>query len=193
MSFGDRLAALRMARGLSQAELAKKVGITQGAIGNYETGSSPKQEIADKLAEFFNIPVADLMNGRLLSRNEYNLFAEEATEALYHLTKEDQRLLGIDAPVIRRALNQRVPIREDRARELAQEIGLNYDLIMRDVIPPGEAYFEPAPIDEAEKQLLDAFRQLNDAGRHEALFQVRHLLSKGLYVKSDLPVPAVGS
>lgn len=89
MSFGDRLAALRNARGISQAELAKKIGVSQGAIGNYESGSSPKQNIADKLAEYFNVPVEDLVNGRALTPAERDLFLQAAPlvgqAGLFHL------------------------------------------------------------------------------------------------------------
>lgn len=42
---------IRKLRGdLSQAEFAKKVGISQGAIANYELGRFPKPEILDKIA-----------------------------------------------------------------------------------------------------------------------------------------------
>ena len=42
---------IRMLRGnLSQAEFAKKVGISQSAIANYELGRFPKPEILDKIA-----------------------------------------------------------------------------------------------------------------------------------------------
>lgn len=46
MSIGERIRARREELGLSQAELAKKIGITQGSVGNYESGvSNPKMEL----------------------------------------------------------------------------------------------------------------------------------------------------
>ena len=40
----------RTSLGLSQAELAKRIGVTQGSIGNYESGvSNPKMELMQKL------------------------------------------------------------------------------------------------------------------------------------------------
>ena len=46
MSFGSRLKARREQLGITQIQLAQKLGITKGAVGNYEAGiSSPKADI----------------------------------------------------------------------------------------------------------------------------------------------------
>ena len=182
MKFGDRLAALRVEKGLSQAELAKKIGVSQGAIGNYESGSSPKQNIADKLAEFFNIPVEDLVNGRALTRNEYKAFAKEVESALDLIPEEDLEVMQLDAVGIRRALRQRRPIREDRARALAEEVGLRYDAIMRKALPDGEALFEEEPASsQIELQLLADFRKLNTDAKAFVAENVHHLASLEKY------------
>ena len=50
MSIGSRIKELRIKRGITQEELAQKIGVTKGAIGNYENGvSSPKIELMYKL------------------------------------------------------------------------------------------------------------------------------------------------
>lgn len=52
MSIGERVRIRREELGLSQAELAKRIGVTQGSIGNYESGvSNPKMELMPKLFE----------------------------------------------------------------------------------------------------------------------------------------------
>ena len=38
MDFSERLKALRKAKGLTQAQLAQKAGLSNGAVGNYESG-----------------------------------------------------------------------------------------------------------------------------------------------------------
>lgn len=50
MSIGERIKKRREELGMSQSELAKRVGVTQGSIGNYETGvSNPKMELMPKI------------------------------------------------------------------------------------------------------------------------------------------------
>ena len=56
MSIGQRIKEARIARHMTQTELAESVGVTNGAIGNYETDvSSPKEPILIKLMEVLNV------------------------------------------------------------------------------------------------------------------------------------------
>lgn len=62
--FSKRLADLRKKRGLSQYELAKRLGCTRGQIGNYEQGTrEPDHEMLTKIADFFDVSV-DYLLGR---------------------------------------------------------------------------------------------------------------------------------
>lgn len=50
MSIGSRIKELRIKRGLTQEELAKQIGVTKGAVANYENEvSSPKIDLMYKL------------------------------------------------------------------------------------------------------------------------------------------------
>lgn len=50
MSIGSRIKELRLKRGLTQEELARRIGVTKGAVANYENEvSSPKIELMYKL------------------------------------------------------------------------------------------------------------------------------------------------
>lgn len=52
MSVGSRIKELRENKGISRSELADKIGVTIGAISNYENEvSSPKEPILFKLME----------------------------------------------------------------------------------------------------------------------------------------------
>lgn len=56
MSIGKRLKEARILRKMTQEDLATAVGVTKGAIGNYETEvSSPKEPILIKLMEILQI------------------------------------------------------------------------------------------------------------------------------------------
>lgn len=55
-SFASRLASLRNSRGMTQAELAKALGVSNGAVGNYERGErEPDFDTLQRIAEFFGV------------------------------------------------------------------------------------------------------------------------------------------
>lgn len=56
MSIGSRLKEARLSKKLTQMDLASAVGVTKGAIGNYETDvSSPKEDILIRLMKYLDI------------------------------------------------------------------------------------------------------------------------------------------
>lgn len=63
-TFGNRLYKLRNQSGLSQLDLAKKIGSSKGTIQNYESGTLPKGEYAIRLARFFDCSIDWLLTGR---------------------------------------------------------------------------------------------------------------------------------
>lgn len=75
-TFADRLKNLRNAAGMSQHELADKLGISHGAIGNYESGARmPRYDMLEAFADVFNVEINYLL-GKTNERPEYSL--EEA-------------------------------------------------------------------------------------------------------------------
>ena len=62
IKFSDNLRAMRNAENLKQAELAKKLGVTQRKVSYWETGKiEPDIEDLWKLADFFCITVDELI------------------------------------------------------------------------------------------------------------------------------------
>lgn len=57
----NRIKDLRLISGITQKELALKIGITQPALSNYESGRTPNFKITGKLADFFGVSVAYLL------------------------------------------------------------------------------------------------------------------------------------
>jgi transcriptional regulator with XRE-family HTH domain len=67
-SQGARLAALRKAAGLSQAELARSLGVPQSSVGFWETASKPpRSDILPKLAKALGVHVEDLLGSTPLA------------------------------------------------------------------------------------------------------------------------------
>jgi transcriptional regulator with XRE-family HTH domain len=59
---GARLMQLRLERGLTQIDLAERIGSTQRTISHYETAAEyPPTDVLVKLATFFKISADDLL------------------------------------------------------------------------------------------------------------------------------------
>ena len=63
-NFQNIFRQLRIASGLTQNEMAEKIGISRSTIGMYETGArEPDFETLEKIADFFNVDT-DYLLGR---------------------------------------------------------------------------------------------------------------------------------
>jgi transcriptional regulator with XRE-family HTH domain len=61
--FGQRMAAFRAARGLSQAQLGAALGMNRGLIAYYErSAKNPSLELVKKISTFFSVTVGELLN-----------------------------------------------------------------------------------------------------------------------------------
>lgn len=55
------LVGLREKKGLTQAELANKIGVSPSAMSSYEQGiKTPRDEVKVRIAEFFDVSIVDV-------------------------------------------------------------------------------------------------------------------------------------
>ena len=100
----NRLKALRNEHGMSQAEFAKKIGVAQNTVSNWENGNRLiDTDTVTRIADYFSVSV-DYLLGRTDDINqktgEENITFDDFTYAMYNeskeLTDEDkQALLGM--------------------------------------------------------------------------------------------------
>lgn len=89
-TFSERLKQLRLEAHLTQEELAEKLGVSKGAIGNYETGArEPNRMMQDAIADLFNVEL-DYLNGRNNTRPEYTIEEKWLIEC-YRKTDDDMK------------------------------------------------------------------------------------------------------
>lgn len=64
-TIGDRIKHLRLAKGLSQEQLAKLVGLTKGAVSQWEVGRTANVKNAPlmELCKIFGVSAEYLVNG----------------------------------------------------------------------------------------------------------------------------------
>jgi len=59
---GINIRNIRMNRGLTQAEFAKKIGISDKAISTYENGTrNPKMDVVIKIANVFHLTTGEIL------------------------------------------------------------------------------------------------------------------------------------
>lgn len=90
--FAERLKSLRLQAGLTQRELAEKLGIAHSTLGMYELGKRvPDIDTMDSIADYFNVTI-DYISGKD-SRSLYYLTPEQAQFAQEMFEKPGQRTL----------------------------------------------------------------------------------------------------
>ena len=90
----NRLRELRLDKGLTQASIAKALGVTRQAISLYEQGRREmKLETLKKIADFFHVPTEYLLgitNDRVtLTVNDLNPAEEDAYKRITAMLSED--------------------------------------------------------------------------------------------------------
>ena len=69
----DRIIELRLAKGLTQSELAKELKLSPSSIGMYEQGRrKPSYPLLEKISDYFNVDM-DFLMGKSDIKNKYRL------------------------------------------------------------------------------------------------------------------------
>lgn len=96
-SIGDRIREARTAKGMSQAELAKKIGLSQGTIGHIEAGRNEGSRHLALIAAALGVRAEYLQTGRQesaadwpfpgVSKSDYLLLPQEERDEIVMLIK----------------------------------------------------------------------------------------------------------
>lgn len=72
--FSEKLKGLRVAKGMSQKDLAEKLGVAKSAVSFYENGERfPSYDVLIKISRIFNVTtdyLLDVERGRMLDASE---------------------------------------------------------------------------------------------------------------------------
>jgi transcriptional regulator with XRE-family HTH domain len=76
--FGENLKRLRVEKGISQEDMAKKIKIHANHLSRYERGlSAPSIEVVEKMAKLLDVSIDELVSGSVNERIEKNLADRE--------------------------------------------------------------------------------------------------------------------
>ena len=85
---------LRIEKGLTQAQLAEQIGVTQGAIYFWEKGiNEPTAGYVVKLATFFNVSADDLLSYEFEKTSEITTRGKEMNRLFSNLSVSQQEAL----------------------------------------------------------------------------------------------------
>ena len=98
VKIGKFIAERRKANGLTQAELAERLSITDRAVSKWENGRSmPDSSIMLALCKELKISVNDLLNGEVVDMESYNEKVEkQLLEVIKQKEEADRRLLALE-------------------------------------------------------------------------------------------------
>lgn len=85
VDFGDRLKTLRLQAGLTQKQLAERLGVTKSVISYYELlERSPSPDIIVKLAAIFHVSTDYLLGVKRTQTIDVSDLDEESVQLLLH-------------------------------------------------------------------------------------------------------------
>lgn len=91
MNLGDNMMLLRKKKGLSQADLGKKIGTSGDVVGRYERGDiKPSIDVVEKIADVLEVSI-DYLIGK--SKIEFDKQAVKRLEDISNLPDEDKNFL----------------------------------------------------------------------------------------------------
>ena len=101
IKIGKFIAKCRKEIGLTQAELAEKLNITDRAVSKWETGKSmPDSSIMLELCEILKINVNELLSGAVIEMKNYNDKAEKTIIALQKEKESaDRNMLKLESVI----------------------------------------------------------------------------------------------
>ena len=97
-TLGMMISSLRKEKGMTQLELAEKMGVTDKAVSKWERDLSyPDLNSIPKLAEIFGVSVEDLMQNRLESQREEK---KDITPLVHMILKAIALSMGVSVVVL---------------------------------------------------------------------------------------------
>lgn len=105
MRVNDKIREARKKAGITQKQLAKKLGVSSAMIAQYETGKrNPKMQTLEKIANALEIPVSDLYGDNMIIANSFTpiiheiIDTSEADKKLWDSVKNKKDIIVVKNP-----------------------------------------------------------------------------------------------
>lgn len=78
IKIGEFLTTLRKEKGLTQAQLGEKMGVTNKTISRWENGNYlPSVDMLKLLSDEFNVTINEIINGERINNNDYEKVSDK--------------------------------------------------------------------------------------------------------------------
>ena len=173
MTTGERIRAARLRAGLTQQELAEKIGISYQGIGQWERDArKPKIETLSKIADALDVPVGYFMGqDNIIEVARHKMSTREALQELLTDTNIDvfAKLLGTTPEIAQGLFDVNDSFDARIMLALLYQIASTLPVDDQD----GDTLSELEK--SRENLLLSMFRKLNDDGKAKVLERVEEL------------------
>lgn len=160
---------LRKREGLSQQELADKLGVSRSTIGMIESGQRmPGRETLETIADTFNVSI-DFLAGRVDSGIYSSTFRDRLSEIISSSNHDDLVAAGIDLYEANLVIDGALSLTFEYACDISDKLGVSLDEML------GKE--NPASMDRGEVLTEISLRvsRLSEEQRSAALQYIRFL------------------
>lgn len=174
-SFAEMLAYLRKREGMSQQELADKIGMSRSVIGMYESGQRQASiEVLEAIADTFNVNI-DFLIGHVDSGSYSRVFRENLDRIISQYHHADFVAAGIDEQEVNLVINGAMPLSLDYACELADQLGETLD----SMLGIETSATEDGDGQDDDEEIISILSRLSPDNAQEALNYLRYLAGRG--------------
>ena len=169
MSIGERIKKARKERGLTQKELAKKVGVATGTIQQYELGKrEPRMFHLNLVARALGIPVSRFLetDDDPMLPEVRKTFTDRLSAKLASYDPADLQATFGNPDPYRSIIDGWSPLTYSKAVEIAEKLGVSLDWLLGRVDSEDEMRLSiddselQSRIEEAEDELLDTVHRI---------------------------------
>jgi len=101
IQLANRLQKLRTKRGLSQEELAGKIGVSRQAVSKWERGESlPDTDNLLTLAKVYNLKIDDMLYSENLSKDQKNIVGSKSNDRAKTWDEQKSKWRGLPFPLV---------------------------------------------------------------------------------------------
>ena len=176
MSMGQQIKAMRRFRGMTQANLADKLGVEYQTVQAWECGTrNPKFETLQKIAEALETPIGTFLPAMGMGDNLGNRI--RITRKRQKITLEEiGQKMGMSGSLVGRYERGEENPKTSTIKRFAEALNVSARWLET-------GFYEDASISNEEQQLLRYFRIMNQQGQHVALERMEELSQHPKYKK----------